>query len=78
MCDRDGITYDDIVAFGEIPCYRKVMFTYKDYPEFSYTSRMPQDGNNEYVINYQMKKWNGFWKWEDKFNCAQWLNENNC
>ena len=76
MCDRDGITYDDIVAFGKIPCYRRVMFTYKDYPEFSYTSRMPQDGNKECVINYQMKKWNGFWKWEDRFNCSQWLNGN--
>lgn len=74
MCDRDGISYDNIVEFGSIPAYRRILFTYKDYPEFSYTHKMPRDGDNPYVINYQMKKWNGFWKWEFKFDCVKWLN----
>lgn len=74
MSDRDGITYDDMVEFGKIPCYRKVMFTYKAYHEFSFAHKMEQDKKHPYVRNYQMKKWNGFWRWENQFNCAKWLN----
>ena len=77
MSDRDGITYSDIVRFGEIECYRKIMFTYKHYPEFDFTYKLEKDKNNFCVRNYQMKKWNGFWRWEDQFDCVKWLNEGN-
>lgn len=75
MSDRDGITYEDLIEFGKIPCWRKVVFTYKDYPELVYTFRLEQEKGKEYVRNYQIKKWNTFWRWESQFNCAKWLIE---
>lgn len=74
MSDRDGITYDDMIRFGKIDCYRKIMFTYKDYPEFDFTYRLEKDKDKLCVKNYQMKKWNGFWRWESQFDCAKWMN----
>ena len=74
MSDRDGITYDDMIRFGKIHCYRKIMFTYKDYPEFDFTYKLEKDKGKLCVRNYQMKKWNGFWRWESQFDCAKWMN----
>lgn len=74
MSDRDGINADDMRTFSEIKCYRKVLFTYKDYPQYDFTFKLEKDPNRECVRNYQMKKWNGFWRYESQFNAAKWLN----
>lgn len=77
MSDRDGITYDDMIKFGEIHCKRKIIFTYKDYEDLPYTFKLDEDRNNKVVGHYQMKKWNGFCEFEMKFNFAKWLNGDN-
>lgn len=33
MTEKDGCTYDDLVAFDKLPYKRKVVFTAKEYPE---------------------------------------------
>jgi len=74
MSDRDGITYDDMIKFGKIPCKRKIIFTYKDYKELPYTFKLDEDKNKQVVGHYQMKRWNGFCEFEMKFNFAKWIN----
>lgn len=76
MSDRDGIEYEDMLKFGTIDCYRKILFTYREYPELDFTYKMKQDENWPYVENYQMKTWNGFWRWEYNWDCVKWLNHN--
>lgn len=34
MVEKDGCTYEDIRNFDALPIENKVVFTYKDYPEF--------------------------------------------
>lgn len=57
MSDRDGISYNDIIKFGKIDSFRKVLFTYKEYPEFEFTCQLEKDSSGPYVRNFQMKKW---------------------
>lgn len=79
MSDRDGITYDDIVEFGKIPCKGRIIFTYKDYPEIPYAFKLGNYKNENNVGHYQKKTWSGFYGFEKQFNSAKWLSgDNDC
>lgn len=74
MSDRDGITYDDILEYDKIPCKRKILFTYKDYPNIPYTFKLNEYNKEKCVGHYQKKSWYGFREFEIKFDYVKWIN----
>lgn len=57
MTEKDGCTYEDLVAFDKLPIERKVVFTVKDYPEFKSAFCIkncvnPETGQVGYLFDY--------------------------
>ena len=52
MCDRDGITEEDILKLGEVKCRNRVVLTAKCYPNIDYTFQLPEYAHEEYVGYY--------------------------
>lgn len=75
MTDRDGCTYDDIVAFDKLPYKHKVIFTHVEYPEIN---------SAYYIKGFENKKSVGMCfgfidnvsgvKYYDQFNYVKWFN----
>ena len=45
--ERDGCTYEDLVAFDQLPYKKKLVFTKKEYPELKNTIVLPNTYNEE-------------------------------
>ncbi|MDU8925556.1 DUF1919 domain-containing protein [Pasteurellaceae bacterium LIM206] len=74
MTDRDGCTYDDLLAFDKLPYKNKVVFTHKDYPEIHSAfyikgfEQQKQVGDLFEFMGYSGKKY------FDQFDYVSWFN----
>lgn len=80
MTDKDGaegITYDDLAAFDQLPFKNKVVFTHKPYPELRsafYIKGFEQQ--NQVGDLFAFSGWNGR-KYYDQFDYVTWFNQPN-
>lgn len=78
MTDKDGeqgITYEDLVAFDQLPFKHKVVFTHKSYPELRsafYIKGFEQQ--NQVGDLFAFSGWNGT-KYYDQFDYVAWFNQ---
>ena len=52
MCDRDGITEDDMRKLETVNCKNKVVLTAKEHPEIDFAFQLPEYANEEFVGYY--------------------------
>ena len=52
MCDRDGITDEDMLRLNEVNCRNKVVLTAKEHPEVDFAFQLPEYANEDYVGYY--------------------------
>jgi len=52
MCDRDGITEEDMLKLDQLPCTNKVILTAKDHPNVSCAFQLPEYAQDEFVGYY--------------------------
>ncbi|OOF63505.1 DUF1919 domain-containing protein [Rodentibacter pneumotropicus] len=78
MTDKDGtqgITYENLVAFDQLPFKNKVVFTHKPYPELRtafYIKGFEQ--HNQVGDLFAFSGWNGM-KYYDQFDYVAWFNQ---
>lgn len=78
MTDKNGtqgITYENLVAFDQLPFKNKVVFTHKPYPELRtafYIKGFEQ--HNQVGDLFAFSGWNGM-KYYDQFDYVAWFNQ---
>lgn len=75
MTDRDGCTYDDIIAFNKLPFRNKVIFTHVEYPEIDSACYIKGFENEKSVgmcFDF-INKFSGS-KYYDQFDYIKWFN----
>ena len=78
MTDKDGaegVTYEDLVAFDNLPFKNKVVFTNKPYPELAsafYIKGFEQETQVGDLFDFS--GWNGA-KYYDQFDYVAWFNQ---
>lgn len=80
MTDKDGtegVTYQDLVDFDNLPFKNKVVFTHKPYPELASACYI-QGFENETQVGdiFEFSGWNGK-KYYDQFDYVAWFNQPN-
>ena len=77
MTDKDdaqGIAYEDLVAFDQLPFKNKVVFTRKPYPEFKSGFYIKGfEKQNQVGDLFTFSGWNGV-KYYDQFDYVAWFN----
>lgn len=79
MTDKDGvqgIAYEDLLAFDQLPFKNKIVFTHKPYPELKsafYIKGFEQQ--NQVGDLFAFSGWNGM-KYYDQFDYIAWFNQN--
>lgn len=77
MTDKDdaqGIAYEDLVAFEQLPFKNKVVFTRKPYPEFKSAFYIKGfEKQNQVGDLFTFSGWNGV-KYYDQFDYVTWFN----
>lgn len=78
MTERDGCTYDDLVAFDELPLRNKVVFVSKPMPEIAssfYDPSFPVVGGELDVLSNYVSKLSGR-RYLDAFDYVSFFNGN--
>ena len=76
MTDKDNCTYEHIKQFDELPYKHKVIFTYKEYPEFSSTYYIPGfEDQDEVGILSDWKPQLLRRRWLDDFDYVSFFNQ---
>ena len=52
MCDRDGITEDDMRKLEQVDCKNKVVLTAKPHPDIDFAFQLPEYAGEDYVGYY--------------------------
>lgn len=77
MTDKDdaqGIAYEDLAAFDQLPFKNKVVFTRKPYPEFKSAFYIKGfEKQNQVGDLFTFSGWNGV-KYYDQFDYVAWFN----
>jgi len=77
MTDKDdaqGIAYEDLAAFDQLPFKNKVVFTRKPYPEFKSSFYIKGfEKQNQVGDLFTFSGWNGV-KYYDQFDYVAWFN----
>ena len=77
MTDKDdaqGIAYEDLAAFDQLPFKNKVVFTRKPYPEFKSAFYIKGfEKQNQVGDLFTFSGWNGV-KYYDQFDYVAWIN----
>lgn len=77
MTDKDdaqGIAYEDLAAFDQLPFKNKVVFTRKPYPEFKSAFYIKGfEKQNQVGDLFTFSGWNGV-KYYDQFDYVTWFN----
>ena len=77
MTDKDdaqGMAYEDLVAFDQLPFKNKVVFTRKPYPEFKSAFYIKGfEKQNQVGDLFTFSGWNGV-KYYDQFDYVAWFN----
>lgn len=78
MTDKDdaqGIAYEDLAAFDQLPFKNKVVFTRKPYPEFKSAFYIKGfEKQNQVGDLFTFSGWNGV-KYYDQFDYVAWFND---
>lgn len=75
MSERDGITKEDILRFGQIPCRNRVIFTSHKYEDISYACYLPPyEGQEEVGYYLQKNPVTDRTIMEKYFDVTNWLN----
>ncbi|MBN6065685.1 DUF1919 domain-containing protein [Aggregatibacter actinomycetemcomitans] len=78
MTDKDGaegVTYQDLVDFDNLPFKNKVVFTHKPYPELKSAVYIKGFENETQVGDiFEFSGWNGE-KYYDQFDYVAWFNQ---
>ncbi|OOF52083.1 hypothetical protein BKK54_00225 [Rodentibacter genomosp. 1] len=78
MTDKDGaqgITYENLVAFDQLPFKNKVVFTHKPYPELRSAFYIQGfERQNQVGDLFAFSGWNGM-KYYDQFDYVSWFNQ---
>ena len=78
MTDKDdaqGIAYEDLAAFDQLPFKNKVVFTRKPYPEFKSAFYIKGfEKQNQVGDLFTFSGWNGV-KYYDQFDYIAWFNQ---
>lgn len=75
MTDRDGCTYEDLLAFDALPYEHKIVFTHCPYPEIHSAFYIPGFEDEQCVgICSEFKNWHTGKKWYDAFDYVAWFN----
>lgn len=74
MTERDGCTYEDLQAFDRLPFSNKVVFTRREYPEFSSAFYIKGFEKQHQVGDlFEFSGWFGK-KYYDQFDYVTWFN----
>ena len=76
MTDKDGCTYEHIKQFDELPYKNKVIFTHKEYPEFSSAYYIPgfeEDGEVGILSDWKPQLLRR--RWLDDFDYVSFFNK---
>lgn len=74
MTDRDGCTYQDLAEFDQLPFKNKVVFTYKDYPEFKSAVKISGFSENKMVGDLFENTGLFGKRYYDQFDYVEWFN----
>ncbi|PJG83138.1 DUF1919 domain-containing protein [Caviibacterium pharyngocola] len=75
MTDRDGCTYQDLLAFDQLPFKHKVVFTHKPYPEIASAFYIQGFEDQDCVGDlFEFSGWSGK-KYYDQFDYVGWFNQ---
>lgn len=75
MSERDGISREDILKFGQIPCKNRVIFTSHKYEDIPYACFLPPYEGEEQVGYYLQKNpVTDKTVMEQYFDLTKWLN----
>ncbi|MGN0334355.1 MAG: DUF1919 domain-containing protein [Lachnospiraceae bacterium] len=76
MSERDGITREDILKLGEVPCKNRVIFTSHQYEDIPYACFLPPYEGEEQVGYYLQKNpLTDKTVMEKYFDFTEWLNQ---
>lgn len=79
MTQRDGCTYQDLKNFDDLPYKNKVVFTYKEYPEFesSYYIKNTKEMFEGHECCKPLTNFIGYsgFRIIDKYDYVKWFNE---
>lgn len=73
--ERDGCTYEDLLAFDALPIKNKVVFTKQEYPEVKsayYITGFENMNEVGFLFDYMPKKFGK--KYYDQFDYVKWFN----
>lgn len=74
--ERDGLTREDILQLGQVPCRGLVVFTANDYPDIPYALQIPRYSAGGEVGNVLEKSWLDESRlYEHFFDFTRWFNE---
>ena len=74
--DRDGCTYEDLLAFDKLDTNNKIVFTHKPYPEIDSSFYIKGFENLDSVGNcFEIMPHHFVKKYYDQFDYVQWFNE---
>ena len=74
--DRDGCTYEDLIAFDNLPIKNKIVFTNKEYPDIKSSFYIKGFENQSEVgqcFEYMPHKLG--YKYYDQFDYVGWFNQ---
>lgn len=76
MTERNGCTYEDLLAFDALPYEHKVVFTARPYPEIASAYYIPGcEVGNEVRVLSEFKAGDRLRRWLDDFDYVGFLNE---
>ena len=74
LFDRDGITREDMLKFGEIPCKNRIILSDREFPDIPYVKTVRPNNNDIKERRLMDKDWKKRWTFEKKWDYVQWLN----
>lgn len=74
LYDRDGITREDLLKFGEIPCKNRIVLSDREYSDIAYVQTMRPNNNKVNGPQFLDKDWRKRRTFEKQWDFVQWLN----
>ena len=77
MTEKDDCTYDELVAFDQLPYKNKIVFTVKEYPELKsafYLKGCVDSKTGQLGYAYEYPHWWSLKRYMEQFDLIKWFN----
>ena len=74
ICDDKGLTEEDILRFEQIPAYKKVLFTEREYPDIKCAYKLKSKSGGG-IGDYNGKSLGGLWKFTSMWDVAAFFSD---